>query len=290
MKSFALAASLVACASAQKTSFAEGQGVNGTSGQQVRYSAVDAIDVLKNENTANAAAKWRIEAYGAYYEDSGDEKIQIIHKLTADIKATDVVLFELAFRPNSLPPATDTATIGEDYVRCEMSRSSTDGAFWSASVTEGYYICKGTDVTDVCKGVATDPATLSDDSPESTSDWAAPYTDNDPADFWCEKHNTVKGAVLNPFECKSLRCVIERKLDTGDTAKDFKFTTPDEMVIKPGRARLYINKSTTQFAFAASNDMWDATTGMRIKVPNGASNLLLSALSTLALTLASLAF
>ena len=65
--------------------------------------------------------------------------------MTADIFATDTILFELAFRPKSLGKPTDEASIGEDYVQCEMSRSSTDGAFWSASVAEGYYICTPSD-------------------------------------------------------------------------------------------------------------------------------------------------
>lgn len=61
--------------------------------------------------------------------------------MTANIFATDTILFELAFRPKTLGKPTDEASIGEDYVQCEMSRSSTDGAFWSASVAEGYYLC-----------------------------------------------------------------------------------------------------------------------------------------------------
>ena len=57
-----------------------------------------------------------ISSYGVFYEDSGEEKIRLVHKLTTDIFADDEVTFEVAFRPSSLPAPTDTATIGEDYV------------------------------------------------------------------------------------------------------------------------------------------------------------------------------
>jgi len=85
--------------------------------------------------------------------------VRLEHKLTANIFAEDKVLFEIAFRPKSLAPPTDTSTIGEDYVTCEMSQSSTDKMFWSASVNEGYYKCNGTSKpfpNDVCKGIAGD--------------------------------------------------------------------------------------------------------------------------------------
>ena len=54
--------------------------------------------------------------------------VRLEHILTADIFATDKVLFEIAFRPGNLDAPTDTKTIGEDYVTCEMSQSSTDKA------------------------------------------------------------------------------------------------------------------------------------------------------------------
>ena len=130
------------------------------------------------------------------------------------------------------------------------------------------------------------------DTPESTSDWVAPFTDTDPLDFWCTKRNTVKGATLNPFECSSLRCFVERKLDTGDAIKDLKLSpkpgVPDYMVIRPNRANLFINKATTQFAFAASNAF--TATSIELSVPTGASQLIASTLAAAGLALATLAF
>ena len=131
-----------------------------------------------------------------------------------------------------------------------MSRSSSDGAFWSASVAEGFYQCDGSVAADVCSLIVDDDnlsATSYTQQPESTSDWETPYADDDEDDFWCTKANTTIGAVLSPFECTALQCIIERDLDTGDTDNDFRFTpttsAEDTMVIQPGRAKLYINKT-----------------------------------------------
>ena len=88
---------------------------------------------------------------------------------------------------------TDTATIGEDYVQCEMSQSSSDAAFWTAKVAEGYYICKPTtppDATDVCWNIYTDEDSNYTQTTESTSDWVTPFADeDDPSDYWCTKAN-----------------------------------------------------------------------------------------------------
>ena len=148
MKQFAAVASFgaVLVDAASTRAFTKGAGANGTSGQWVRLSAPTTVDILNTNADATAPVKWTVTAWGVYYEDSGEQKIRLQHNLYANIFATDVVLFELAFRPKTLGKPTDTVSIGEDYVQCEMSRSSTDGAFWSASVAEGYYICNPTSV------------------------------------------------------------------------------------------------------------------------------------------------
>ena len=212
--------------------------------------------------------KWEVTPYGVYYEDSGTQRIRLEHKLTAEIWATDTVMFELAFRPSSLADPTDTATIGEDYVQCEMSQSSSDAAFWTAKVAEGYYICKPTtppDATNVCWNIYQDEDSNYTQTTESTSDWVTPFADeDDPDDLWCTKANTTVGDALIDYECSVLRCFIERDLDTGDTTRDLAFTaasvnddsgsgSTETMVIQPGRAKVYINKTTAQFAYAATN-------------------------------------
>ena len=137
-----------------------------------------------------------------------------------------------------------------------MSQSSSDGYFWSASVAEGMYTCDGDEATNVCLYI-TDESKYGS-NPESTSDWVTPYADDDPDSPWCTHANTTIGETLSPFECTQLICIIERDMDTGDTDNDLIFTpspgSPDKMVIQPGRAKVYINKTSANHAFAMSND------------------------------------
>jgi len=87
-----------------------------------------------------------------------------------------------------------------------------------------------------------------------------PYEDDDEDDFWCTKANTEIGETLSPFECTAIKCIVERDLYTGseNVSEDLKFTpkaladgtiggTPDYLVIQPGRAKLYINKTLSNF-------------------------------------------
>lgn len=81
-------------------------------------------------------------------------------------------------------------------------------------------------------------------------------------------------------------------MDTGDTDNDLKFTpTPtasDAMVIQPGRAKLYINKTLQNHAFALKNDF--NAEEIEIAVPTGATSLILSAISATTIALSALAF
>ena len=128
-----------------------------------------------------------------------------------------------------------------------MTRSSSDGAFWSANISDGYVKCKSDNVADRCLKKSTDVKPLMreaspkfEELQEPQSDWKTPFVDNDPTNFWCTKANTTKGAALSPFECTKLKCYMERTLKTSESDKDLDFTptatTADAMVIKPGRA------------------------------------------------------
>lgn len=292
MKRFALASvGMVAAQAASTREFVEGVGENATSGQFVRVATGTAQNVIGADVQAVNALddiSWTMTTYSVYYEDSGETRIRIKHELEANIFATDTVMFEVAFRPLSLPNPTDISTIGEDYVQCEMSQSTSDGFFWTASVAEGYYVCKAgnTDATNVCVGVDQylDEDTNYTSVPESTSDWVTPYSDDDPSSPWCTHTNTKVGATLSPFECSKLICVVERIADTGDTEQDLAFTpsTNERLVIQQGRAKLYINKDETEFVNAVVN--LDAT-ALSFNVPEGASNLLATATSLAAILL-----
>ena len=291
MKSFALVAATASVASAATTrSFVEGVGQNGTSGQFVRTTDGTAVNVF-GTGTSATDLKWEIKPYGIVYEDSGEMKVRLEHTLTANIFADDEVTFEIAFRPSSLPAPTDTNTIGEDYVQCTMTRSTTDTFFWQAQVSEGYYQCTtgADDTTDVCLGPTgkmwLDLTNYTAQS-ESTSDWVTPYVDDDVNDPWCTHTNVNAGDDLSPYECSALRCVIERLADTGDTTRDYAFTpsSTETMIIRQGRASLKINSDASQFNFATISDAAE----LSIQIPAGAMSLFTGlAASTLALILAS---
>ena len=103
--------------------------------------------------------QWDVSVTSVYYEDTGLKKVRITHTLTGMVWADDVVLFELAFRPGSLGSTVDKASIGEDYVQCEMSQSSSDTQYWTAKVAEGFYECAPVsedDATDVCWNIYQD--------------------------------------------------------------------------------------------------------------------------------------
>ena len=299
MKSFALVSTIMAAQALAKRflpgtnakrGWQEGAGRNGTSGQMARFSKSSVAEVL--DNPAESDINWTINLWTVFYEDSGTSRLRIEHKLYANIFATDTVSFEISFRPAHEADPTDTSTIGEDYVQCDMSQSSSDGAFWSASIAEGYYTCEGDTATNVCLYIneATDADKYTQNA-ESTSDWVTPYSDDDETDFWCTKANTEIGAALSPFECTELKCIIERDLDTGDADNDLRFTptpsNPDALVIQPGRAKLYINKTLQNHAFAVTNDFKEAIT---LEVNTGATSLLISAISATAIAVSALAF
>ena len=252
-----------------------------------RFSA-PSITIMTDSGSSDIT--WTMYLWSVFYEDSGTSRIRIVHKLSANIFATDTVNFEISFRPGNLDAPQDASTIGEDYVQCDMSQSSSDGFFWSASVAEGMYVCAGDDADDVCKYITDD--TKYTQNPESTSDWVTPYADDDDTDPWCVHTNTTIDNDLIAYECSELRCIIERDMNTGDTDNDLAFTpvpgTNDSMVIQPGRAKLYINKTLQNHAFAMSNDF--NADEVVITVPTGASSLLLFAASATAVALAALAF
>jgi hypothetical protein len=111
------------------------------------------------------------------------------------------------------------------------------------------------------------------------NDWEVPpgFDDNDDGDTaeallnrWCLSPNVyVEGTntAVDPRACSEIKCHMQRKLATGDD-KDFNFEvgndsrTTDYMLIKPGRARVFINNETTYATgFGNSENFNRASTG-----------------------------
>lgn len=137
----------------------------------VRETAIKTTDII---GTTAADLWWRVETNSVFYEDDGTEYLRITHLLKANIMATDIVLFELSYRPGSAGSATDVNSIGEDFARCQLSRGTTDTRFWTAQLSEGYYRCTGSTPANVCDGLSY----ASEVSEATGNDWRSPYIDN----------------------------------------------------------------------------------------------------------------
>lgn len=72
--------------------------------------------------SASEGVLWDIYSSTWYNTDTGDQRIQIRHQLTMDIMATDVIRFEVSFRPNSKPTGINSSIIGEDYFTCKLTQ------------------------------------------------------------------------------------------------------------------------------------------------------------------------
>ena len=75
--------------------------------------------------------------------------------------ASDIIEFEVSFRPNSKPISTSVDVIGEDYFTCKLSQDTDDKRFWTADISEGYYKCTsgtpndyGHGANDVCDALS----------------------------------------------------------------------------------------------------------------------------------------
>jgi len=74
--------------------------------------------------------------------------LRVVHKLEANIKATDSIKFEISFVPLSKWDNVDDSDyvngLGEDAGRCELNINDDNPRFWDATLTDIYYKCTGT--------------------------------------------------------------------------------------------------------------------------------------------------
>ena len=136
----------------------------------------------------------------------------------ADIASNQIVSFELKFSTNDIK-IDPINYLNYDAVRCYMINNSQDTRFWTQTAYDGYYVCE--DAACVTPGV-----TWEDDSSPSDIDWKTPIIDDDYNDKFCTPHTTDSAT----YACEDIKCVIERKFDTG-YLDDFRFQpvegTPD---------------------------------------------------------------
>ena len=108
-----------------------------------------------------------------------------------------------------------------------MQVSSDDSQFWTATLTDVWYKCNATPTSGKVNSKCTNTGnTYTEDAvnvePADKNDWVLPFTDKDTDNPWCTRANT-KGGTFSPFQCKSLKCVMERPFLTKEyTEKDGK--------------------------------------------------------------------
>ena len=173
-----------------------------------------------------------------------------------NILAADEIEFEISFRPESKGYAATANGLGEDYVVCKLTQDTDDERFWTADISAGYYTCVngvntvdyGLGVGDYCGG-GVDSYSSKFAETQDDIQWAVDVDDaDDETSFWCT-HAGSKD-TWSPYACTAIECPIWRDLDTLDPTEDLSFNTngDDVMNIKIGRAALFVNSSTYNYA------------------------------------------
>lgn len=143
-----------------------------------------------------------------YDNDTGYEWIEIEHMLTANIKETDTISFELAFTSKGDPWSDRINALAYDSALCNLAINSADKRFWLQTTTDQYYTCAN-------QACATSAPTS---SPDTTNDWKAGTNwiqDNDKENPFCTAHTDTDN-----FKCSAIKCKYRRQMDTEDP-KDF---------------------------------------------------------------------
>ena len=246
-----------------------------------RTSVEEVNTVMGSENDP---IWWQLLTSTWFNTDTGDQKFQVKHKLKMNILQTDIIEFEVSFRPGSqgLHPAS-ADVIGEDSFACELTNNADDRRFWKANIEEGWYKCQSTTVAgEFCDGAAYDIRGAHAENGDGIS-WATPYADDDEYNTWCT-HAGSKD-VWSPYECTEIICPMWRDLNTLDVTNDLSFAevkpgVSDTMEILVGRAMLYINEATPNY----SSPVKGPTTGtLSIGVWNNAAPMFATALAFKAL-------
>ena len=81
------------------------------------------------DNEIGSGLVWKLYTYTALEYDTGNEYFRMEHELTADIKATDEVTFNVAFTSAS-DPWTNKMVISDDGVICKVVQSTQNTLLW----------------------------------------------------------------------------------------------------------------------------------------------------------------
>jgi len=183
------------------TTYASDYSIVRTRGPPVTYN-------LFSSTTVTSPIDWKMNVQSVYDNDTGYEWIEIEHMLTADIKETDSISFELGFTSLRDPWTDRVNTIAFDSALCNLAINSADKRFWVQTTTDQYIKCND----QACTGTETT-------SPDTTNDWKAGTNwiqDDDKENPFCTAHTNTD----NTFKCSAIKCKYRRQMDTGDD-KDF---------------------------------------------------------------------
>ena len=245
------------------------------------FAAVDTVPIRRSKAVKttlfdHGSIKWEMTSETLHYLDEGIEYLRLTHELTAPIRATDQITFEVAFT-SSTDPWINKEKIAEDISICKMVQNTQKTQFWTQTAEDKYNACTTKPSSTSCILYAieqntTDNGTFTANSDGANLDWKIPLADDAESNPYCTPYSTA----ASDFACKKIKCITQRRLDTKD-AYDFSFaptaTVPAKMIIKPSRALLGMNPSgcTTNSCVSAFGNI--AKTDIEIEIYQRASVL-----------------
>jgi len=110
------------------TAYASDYSIVRTRGPPVTYNLMDP--------TVTSTLSWTMNVQSVYDNDTGYEWIEIEHMLTADIKETDSISFELGFTSKEDPWSDRINALAYDSALCNLAINSADKRFWVQTTTD----------------------------------------------------------------------------------------------------------------------------------------------------------
>lgn len=196
-------------------------------------NALDGSETVLFKNPLTSQNIWTVHSQTFYDLDTGFRVLRLTHTLVANIAATDTVTFQISFNSDYDPWVDPMNLMFEDSGICEATINADDDRFWTTTASDYYWVCQTigcnlSTLTEWRSGAYTS-------SEDTQNDWEIGVTDDDPSDMFCTPMSPVSVAdPLAPtnaeyqalvaqkyYKCQSLRCVHQRRLDTGDDLQDF---------------------------------------------------------------------
>ena len=163
-----------------------------------------------------SSIKWTMKTETLHYLDTGIEYLRLTHELEAPIRPTDQITFEVAFT-SSTDPWINKEKIAEDVAICKMTRNSQKTQFWTQTAEDKYNSCTTApnDKQPILYAVEQNTSThgtFTVNSDGAKLDWKVPLADDAESSPYCTPYSSSP----SDFACKKIKCIIQRRLDTGD--------------------------------------------------------------------------